>query len=112
MLQSQMIEPLVSRAPTGELEPTLATEWAVKAGEPNVWVFKLREGVKFHDGAAFDSEDVVFSMDRARSEASQMKGIIASVAEVRATGPMRGRDRHQGAEPHPAGSTDQHLHAR
>lgn len=87
MLQSQMIEPLVSRAPTGELEPTLATEWAVKAGEPNVWVFKLREGVKFHDGAAFDSEDVVFSMDRARSEASQMKGIIASVAEVRATGP-------------------------
>lgn len=87
MLQSQMIEPLVSRAPTGELEPTLATEWAVKADDPNVWVFKLREGVTFHDGATFDSEDVVFSMDRARSDASQMKGIIASVAEVRATGP-------------------------
>ncbi len=87
MLQSQMIEPLVSRAASGELEPTLATEWAVKAGDPTVWVFKLREGVKFHDGAAFDSEDVVFSMNRARSEESQMKGIIASIAEVRATGP-------------------------
>ena len=87
MLQSQMMEPLVSRAPSGELEPTLATEWAVKAGDPTVWVFKLREGVTFHDGATFDSEDVVFSMNRARSEESQMKGIIASVAEVRATGP-------------------------
>tara|TARA_R110002020_G_scaffold109430_16_gene253193 strand:- start:57958 stop:59535 length:1578 start_codon:yes stop_codon:yes gene_type:complete len=87
MLQTQMMEPLVSRAPTGELEPTLATEWAVKADNPSVWVFKLREGVTFHDGAAFDSEDVVFSMDRARSESSQMKGIIASIAEVRATGP-------------------------
>ncbi len=87
MLQSQMMEPLVSRAPTGELEPTLATEWAIKDGEPTVWVFKLREGVTFHDGAAFDSEDVVFSFERARSQASQMKGLIASVAEVRATGP-------------------------
>lgn len=87
MLQSNMMEPLVSRAPTGELEATLATEWAVKAGEPTVWVFKLREGVTFHDGATFDSEDVVFSFNRARSDASQMKGIIASIAEVRATGP-------------------------
>ncbi|WP_372424418.1 ABC transporter substrate-binding protein [Salinarimonas chemoclinalis] len=87
MLQSQMMEPLVSRAPTGELEPTLATAWRVKEGEPNVWVFDLREGVTFHDGATFDSEDVVFSFARAMSPQSQMRGLIASVEEVRATGP-------------------------
>lgn len=87
MLQSQMMEPLVSRAPTGELEPTLATAWAVKAEDPSIWVFKLREGVTFHDGAAFDSEDVVFSFKRAMSEQSQMKGMLSSLAEVRATGP-------------------------
>ncbi|GGK54165.1 ABC transporter substrate-binding protein [Salinarimonas ramus] len=87
MIQSQMMEPLVSRAPTGELEPTLATSWRVKEGDPNTWVFSLREGVTFHDGATFDSEDVVFSFERAMSPQSQMRGLIASVAEVRATGP-------------------------
>jgi len=87
MLQSQMMEPLVSRAPTGELEPTLATSWRVKEDDPNVWVFTLREGVTFHDGADFTSEDVVFSFERAMSPKSQMRGLIASVAEVRATGP-------------------------
>lgn len=99
MLQSQMMEPLVSRAPTGELEPTLATEWAIKKGDPTVWVFKLREGVKFHDGSAFDSEDVVFSLNRARSQASQMKGLIASIAEVKATGPHEVEIKTKGPNP-------------
>jgi peptide/nickel transport system substrate-binding protein len=33
-----------------DIRPGLATSWAPVEGEPTKWVFKLREGVKFHDG--------------------------------------------------------------
>jgi peptide/nickel transport system substrate-binding protein len=77
-------ETLLGRDVEGNLTPRLATEWSVKDGDPTVWVFKLREGVKFHDGADLTAEDVVFSLDRARSEGSNMKQLHAEVAEVRA----------------------------
>lgn len=77
-------ETLVDRDVEGTLIPRLATEWAVKEGDPTVWVFKLREGVKFHDGADFTAEDVVFSLDRARSEKSNLKQLHAAVQEVTA----------------------------
>ena len=41
----------------------------------------------FHDGAAFDSEDVVFSLNRAMTPDSDFKELLASVKEVRAAGP-------------------------
>ncbi len=86
-LAHQMMEPLVMRDMTGAMVPALATEWAPSAEDPNVWTFKLREGVTFHDGATFDSEDVKFSFDRAMSPDSDYKELLASVSEVRATGP-------------------------
>src|SRR5690606_23464326 len=52
--------------------------------DPTVWVFKLREGVKFHNGEDFTAEDVVFSFDRARSEGSNLKQLHADVTEIRA----------------------------
>lgn len=75
-------ETLVEREVDGTLVPRLATEWAIKEGEPNVWVFKLREGVTFHDGAPFTADDVVFSIDRARSETSNMRQLHAGVDHV------------------------------
>jgi peptide/nickel transport system substrate-binding protein len=45
-----------------EIEPRLATSW--KALDPTTWEFKLRSGVKFHDGTDFTSEDVKFSIAR------------------------------------------------
>lgn len=83
-VMQQMMEPLIVRDATGALVPALATEWMPKEGAPNVWTFKLREGVTFHDGAAFTAEDVVFSLDRAASEESDMKGLIASIASSEA----------------------------
>ncbi|MBM3522732.1 MAG: ABC transporter substrate-binding protein, partial [Alphaproteobacteria bacterium] len=44
------------------LKPGLATEW--KAIDDTTWEFKLRQGVKFHDGEAFGAEDVVATLKR------------------------------------------------
>src|SRR5437764_11832491 len=41
--------------------PALATEWSVDANDKTKWVFKLRSGVKFHDGAEFDADAVVWN---------------------------------------------------
>ena len=83
-IRHQMYEPLIIRDVTGEFEAALATDWAPKEDDPNVWVFNLRQGVKFHDGADFTAEDVVFSFERAKQPNSDMKELIGSITEVRA----------------------------
>ena len=45
------------------LLPRLATSWKSNA-DATQWTFKLREGVKFHDGSDFDSADVVYTFKR------------------------------------------------
>jgi len=86
-LLHQVYEPLIVRNMRGEMEPALALSWEVSEDDPNVWVFELREGVTYHGGQEFDSEDVVFSLNRARTEASNFKELLTGVTEVRATGP-------------------------
>lgn len=54
---------LLSRHRNGKLYPSLATEW--KLVNPTLWQFKLRSGVKFHNGDPITSADVKFSLDRA-----------------------------------------------
>ena len=80
----QVYEPLVIRAGDGGLRPTLATEWRILPEDPNVWEFKLREGVKFHDGADLTADDVVFSIQRAQAPSSNMKELVSSIVEVTA----------------------------
>ena len=53
------------------LVPSLAESWTQV--NPTTWRFKLRPGVKFHDGTPFTADDVVFSFERARSDTSQLR---------------------------------------
>lgn len=63
--------------------PGLAMSWAVDARDKTKWVFKLRPGVKFHDGSAFNADAVVWNVrkvldkDAAHFDASQV-GVTAS----------------------------------
>jgi ABC-type transport system substrate-binding protein len=52
-----------SDRPVG-LRPGLATSWSVDPARTTRWIFKLREGVTFHDGSAFDSSSVVWNLDK------------------------------------------------
>ncbi len=48
----------------GKMIPGLATEWKVDDADKTVWTFKLRPGVKFHDGSAFDADAVIWNLDK------------------------------------------------
>ncbi len=47
-----------------EIKPGLATSWKVDDTDKTKWVFTLREGVKFHDGAPFDADAVAWNLER------------------------------------------------
>src|SRR6201989_2631602 len=44
--------------------PGLATEWKVDDADKKKWTFKLRPGVKFHDGSPFNADAVVWNVDK------------------------------------------------
>jgi ABC-type transport system substrate-binding protein len=44
--------------------PGLATEWNVDPGDKTKWSFKLRPGVKFHDGSSFDADAVIWNVEK------------------------------------------------
>jgi peptide/nickel transport system substrate-binding protein len=61
-IAEQIFDPLVRRDGRLRLEPGLAESW--RSVDDLTWEFKLRRGVKFHDGSDFTAADVVFSLDR------------------------------------------------
>ncbi|MDI3382420.1 ABC transporter substrate-binding protein [Xenophilus aerolatus] len=50
--------------------PDLAVSWAVDAKDKTKWVFKLRPGVKFHDGSAFNADAVVWNVGKVLDKAA------------------------------------------
>jgi len=57
-----VFETLVAKDAGGRFKPALAESW--RAVDDTTWEFKLRKGVRFHDGSIFTAADVVFSLDR------------------------------------------------
>ena len=61
---------LSSADKASKLVPSLATEWAVDPKDKTRWVFKIREGVKFHDGSAFTAQSVAWNFDKILNNAA------------------------------------------
>ncbi len=80
-----------------DLVPGLATSWTVDAADKTKWTFKLRPGVKFHDGSDFTADAVVWNLDKLlKSDAPQYdprqsaqgKTRIPAVATYKAVDPL------------------------
>ena len=76
---------MVKAMPGNLMTPSLAESWTVSADQ-KVYEFKLREGLKFHNGDPFTAEDVKFSFQRSKG-----KTLRDRVREVQAVGPYRVR---------------------
>lgn len=76
-----IFDALTGRDENWALEGRLATSWT--AVEPKVWRFKLRPGVKFHDGTPFNADDVVFNIERGLLPTSAIKNALPNVTGAR-----------------------------
>ncbi len=61
-IAEHIYDKLVQMDADSKMIPGIATSW--KTIDPTTWEFKLRKGVKFHDGSELTAEDVAFSIDR------------------------------------------------
>ena len=85
MLTQNVYEALTTVNEAGDVLPQLAESWTV-SDDGLTYVFKLVQGATFHDGTAFDAEDVVFSFARAMGPDSvnPSKGIFKPIDSVKA----------------------------
>lgn len=85
-INRHIYDPLVEILPGGNFGPMLAESWDL-SDDRMTWTFHLRDGVAFHNGEAFDAEDVKFSFDRILEGTAQsfMFRDIASVDVVDAS---------------------------
>jgi peptide/nickel transport system substrate-binding protein len=64
-MSRNIFEALIQFDKDDNMLPGLAESW--KALSDTTWEFRLRKGVKFHDGSDFTADDVLFSMERIRT---------------------------------------------
>ena len=76
----------------GKLVPGLATSWESDPADRKNWIFKLRDGVKFHDGSTLDADAVIWNFDKVlnkdaahfdQRQAAQVRPRIPSVASYK-----------------------------
>jgi len=75
---------LTARHPDGKLYPGLATEWKLQA--QTTWAFKLRQGVKWHNGDPFTSADAKWSIERTYDPTSKtmVQTALATIDRIEA----------------------------
>ncbi len=85
VVYANVMEGLTRIGRDGAVQPALAESWTISE-DGLTYRFTLHEGVKFHDGSALDSADVVFSFERAMAEDSTnaQKGLFEPIAKVEA----------------------------
>ncbi|MBL4543193.1 MAG: ABC transporter substrate-binding protein [Rhodobacteraceae bacterium] len=88
VVYANLFEGLTRFREDGSIAPGLAESWEVSE-DGRSYTFHLRDGVRFHDGTAFDAGDVVFSLDRARGPDSTnaQKALFDGIEAVTALDP-------------------------
>lgn len=83
-LMNRLVRPGLDGKPEGDL----ATSWTASP-DATEWTFKLRAGVKFHDGKPFTAEDVVYTLTRIKDPKvdSPVRGTIAMIETIEAVDP-------------------------
>lgn len=83
-----IFEGLVRTRPDGGIAPLLADSWTI-SDDGLIYRFKLRRGVRFHDGAPFDAATAKFTFERAMAPQSTnaQKQIFAPIAAIDAPAP-------------------------
>lgn len=77
-----MFNYLIKKDRDGKFQPDLAVSW--ESLNPTTWRFKLREGVKFHNGDPFTAADVKYSLERVAKDAKLVEyGNYKQIKEVK-----------------------------
>ncbi|NVN84524.1 MAG: ABC transporter substrate-binding protein [Rhodopseudomonas sp.] len=76
---AHIYEGLVTRDKELKIVPALAESWETL--DPKHWRFHLRKNVKFHNGAPFTADDVVFSAERVRTKGSNFLSNVPADAK-------------------------------
>jgi ABC-type transport system substrate-binding protein len=93
LFDSLVLWDLSSADKPSRLVPGLATEWKVDAKDRTLWIFKLRDAVKFHDGTPFTAQAAAWNLDKILNnaapqydakQAAQGRGRIPSIKSYRA----------------------------
>lgn len=83
-----------------QLVPDLAESWTIV--DDTTWEFKLRQGVKFHDGSEFTAKDVVASFERVPTipnNPSPYSPLLEQIAEMQVVDPYTLRIKTNGPRP-------------
>lgn len=76
-----IFEGLMKASPDGGVIPAVASDYSISA-DGTVYTFTLREGVKFHNGNAVTTEDVLYSLERCAGSENDNIALIAAFSIV------------------------------
>lgn len=83
IVYGNVFEGLTRITQSGDVAPALAESWEISP-DGLAYVFHLRRDIRFHDGTAFDANDVKFSLDRALAPDSTnaQKALLSPISQV------------------------------
>ncbi|WP_270935358.1 ABC transporter substrate-binding protein [Falsiroseomonas oryzae] len=99
-LTMHLFDRLVEQDAQARIQPSLAESW--RALSDTVWEFKLRAGVKWHDGRDFTADDVAFTIERVpnvQNSPGSFAGFVRAIQRVEIVDPLT--IRFHTAAPHP-----------